>query len=216
MTRTRYRFSENDLPYFLTCTVVGRIPLFHDRYLAELLLDSLKYMQQHDRLVLYAYVIMENHLHLIAASGKISEEIGDFKSFTARSIIDELKNRKMHSLLKQLQRHKLPHKHDRTYQVWQEGSHPQLIQGHEMMRQKIEYIHGNPVRRGYVDDPVHWRYSSARNYAGSPGLLQVITELNRSDAEHRNEARLRNEVFRRPALAGSEQEQQRASTAMTP
>ena len=42
-----------------------------------------------------------------------------------------------------------------------------------MLVQKLEYIHGNPVRRGYVDDPVHWRYSSARNYAGLEGLIEV-------------------------------------------
>jgi len=45
-----------------------------------------------------------------------------------------------------------------------------------MMRQKLEYMHNNPIRRGYVDEPVHWRYSSARNYNGLPGLLEVITD----------------------------------------
>jgi len=63
----------------------------------------------------------------------------------------------------------------RTYQLWQEGSHPELVQGETMMRQKIEYIHNNPVQRGYVDLPIHWRYSSARNYAGMEGLLPVRT-----------------------------------------
>jgi len=45
-----------------------------------------------------------------------------------------------------------------------------------MMLQKLEYLHNNPVKRGYVDEPVHWRYSSARNYAGKPGLVEVITD----------------------------------------
>jgi len=45
-----------------------------------------------------------------------------------------------------------------------------------MMLQKIEYIHQNPVKRGYVDDPVHWRNSSARNYAGANGVLKIDTE----------------------------------------
>ncbi len=44
-----------------------------------------------------------------------------------------------------------------------------------MMRQKVEYIHQNPVERGCVDEAVHWRYSSARNYAGLQGLLEVGT-----------------------------------------
>jgi len=44
------------------------------------------------------------------------------------------------------------------------------------MRQKVEYIHNNPVARGYVDDPVRWRYSSARNYARQAGLIEVVTQ----------------------------------------
>ncbi|MGZ8915414.1 MAG: transposase, partial [Methylobacter sp.] len=43
-----------------------------------------------------------------------------------------------------------------------------------VMRQKLDYIHHNPVKRGYVDQPEHWRYSSARNYAGQDGLIEVI------------------------------------------
>jgi putative transposase len=79
-------------------------------------------------------------------------------------------------ILEQLEWHKAQHKTDRTYQLWQEGSHPQQIQNDAMMEQKLEYIHFNPVRRGYIDDPVHWRYSSARNYAGQHGLLPVTTD----------------------------------------
>ncbi len=44
------------------------------------------------------------------------------------------------------------------------------------MRQKVNYIHENPVKRGYVELPEHWRYSSARNYAGQGGLLDVCVE----------------------------------------
>ncbi len=45
-----------------------------------------------------------------------------------------------------------------------------------MMIQKLEYMHYNPVKRGYVDDPMHWRYSSTRNYAEQEGLLEVCME----------------------------------------
>jgi len=54
--------------------------------------------------------------------------------------------------------------------------HPEWIQNEEMMRQKIEYIHRNPVERGYVDQAEHWRYSSARNYQGMDGLLEVCKQ----------------------------------------
>jgi hypothetical protein len=71
---------------------------------------------------------------------------------------------------------KARYKADRSYQLWQEGSHPEQIQNDEMMWQKLEYIHNNPVVRGYVDEPTHWRYSSARTYAGLTGLFPVQTE----------------------------------------
>ena len=72
--------------------------------------------------------------------------------------------------------HKARHKGDRPFQLWQEGSHPQHVHSDEMMVQKLDYMHDNPVKRGYVDDPTHWRYSSARNYAGLPGLIDVVTK----------------------------------------
>src|SRR5262249_43382401 len=79
------------------------------------------------------------------------------------------------TLLQELRYFKAAHKTDQMHQLWQEGSHPQPIQNIEMMVQKLEYTHNNPVCRGYVDDPVHWRYSSARDYAGLPGLIEVTT-----------------------------------------
>jgi hypothetical protein len=90
--------------------------------------------------------------------------------------VDELEKRGYATLLAELRYFKGRGKTDQHYQVWQEGNHPQAIASDEMMIQKLEYIHNNPVRRGYVDDPVHWRYSSARNYAGLTGLIEVITE----------------------------------------
>lgn len=81
-----------------------------------------------------------------------------------------------HTILKQFAYCKKRHKKDRRYQVWQEGSHPQEIQDWDMMRQKLDYIHQNPVARGYVDLPEHWRYSSARNYMGEEGLIDVFKD----------------------------------------
>jgi len=175
MARSRYKFSEGSTPHFLTATVVNWTPLFSSQMLARFLLESLTFLQNEGRLTLYAYVILENHLHLLAAAADLSKEIGDFKSFTARKIIDFLTDRNANHVLEQLAYYKLRHKHDRDYQLWQEGSHPELIQGEAMMRQKINYIHNNPVQRGYVDLPIHWRYSSARNYAGLDGLINVKT-----------------------------------------
>jgi putative transposase len=174
--RSRYRIIQNEEPYFLTCTIVNWTPLFANPAIVRIALDSLDYLQKSDRMRVFAYVIMENHLHLIASAKDLSKELGDFESYSARKIIDYLKERHSDRVLTELKLHKVPHKVDRTYQVWQEGSHPEIIQSVEMLRQKIEYIHLNPVRRGYVDNPVDWRYSSARNYAGGNGLLAICTD----------------------------------------
>jgi REP element-mobilizing transposase RayT len=187
MSRTRYRVYENAYPHFLTCTVVGWLPVFTRAESVSIILDSWRFLQDAGRLTLFGYVILENHLHFIAAGESLSTQVGDFKSFTARRIIDLLEQRGAETLLKQLRFEKARHKTDRTYQLWQEGSHPQQILTDEMMWQKLEYMHYNPVKRGYVDDPTHWRYSSARNYAGMDTLLPVVTDwLYDNDAERRD------------------------------
>jgi REP element-mobilizing transposase RayT len=173
MTRSRYRIYEDYYPYFLTCTVVGWLPVFTRTETVQIIYDSWLFLYDANRLDLYGYVILENHLHLIASSPDLAKEIGDFKSFTARRIIDYLEANGGQTLLKLLHFLKTRHKTDRPYQLWQEGSHPQQIQNAEMMRQKLDYIHGNPVKRGYVEEPAHWRHSSARNNAGLPGLFPV-------------------------------------------
>ena len=173
MGRSRYRVIGSQ-PHFMTCTIVEWIPLFSNPHLANLLLDSLRFLQDQDRLTLHSYVIMENHLHLIASAEDLSRQISQFKSFTARSIVDWLRSDSPNSYwLQRLARAKLDHKTGQRYQVWQEGSHPQVIMSEDILRQKIEYIHNNPVKRGYVDDPAHWRYSSYRDYMGETGLLPV-------------------------------------------
>ena len=80
------------------------------------------------------------------------------------------------TMLQELQFFKKRYKFDQQFQLWQEGSHPQVIESEEVMEQKIQYIHNNPVKRGYVADPVHWRYSSASNYSGAVGMLNVCKD----------------------------------------
>jgi len=77
------------------------------------------------------------------------------------------------SIKNQFSYHKKAHRTESTYQIWEEGFHPKLIQSDRMMKEKIEYIHHNPVKRGYIEEAEHWRYSSAKDYAGVNGLLEI-------------------------------------------
>ena len=155
MPRTRYTIQEPAEPHFLTCSVVGWMPLFSRPDSAQVVLDSLTFLQQQSRLILYGYVLMENHLHLIARADDLAEQIGDFRSYTARQIINGLEKTHDRAMLYWLRQLKASYRHDRTHQLWREGSHPQWVQSEDMMRQKLEYMHDKPVRRGYVDDPTH-------------------------------------------------------------
>ena len=176
MGRSRYTIRETQLPHFLTCTVLNWMPLFTRPDTVNIILQALQYRQQQQGWKVYGYVILENHLHLIVQSDDLFSELPLFKSYTARQLIDYLKQHRVERLLKQMAFFRKAHKTDREYQCWEEGSHPQLIQNEMMLRQKLDYIHFNPVKRGYVDDPTHWRYSSARNYAGLEGLMPVFMD----------------------------------------
>jgi REP element-mobilizing transposase RayT len=175
MTRTRYKILPGDQnPYFLTSTTVNWLPLFKNPEIAQIIIDSLIFMASENRLTIYAYVLMENHLHLIASAENLGNEIASFKSFTARKCIDNYKENRNVKILQQLSNYKLVHRKDRSYQFWQEGVHPKRIIDNTMMQQKINYIHHNPVRKGYVDKPELWLYSSARDYSGETGLLEIF------------------------------------------
>src|SRR5215472_15630174 len=110
MTRSRYRIWEKDQAHFLTCTVVGWIPVFTRPETMDIILDSWRYLQEHRAFQLFGYVILETHLHLIASSPDLSREMKDFKSFTARRIIDLFESQKVSVFLDQLAWRKARHK----------------------------------------------------------------------------------------------------------
>ena len=174
MSRTRYKFLDGNRPYFITSTVVGWLPLFASPHIVDIVVNSLKFLQNERDLSLFAYVIMVNHVHLIVASENVPKDIGNFRSYTARRIVDYLERKKAEAFLEVMKFFKAGHKKDREYQVWQEGLKPKVILDKEMMLQKINYIHNNPVRSGLVDDSLHWRYSSARNFVDLPAVLEIV------------------------------------------
>jgi putative transposase len=175
MGRSRYHFADPALPHFVTLTVLHWIPVFTRPATVEILLAALRYLQN-ETLKVYAWVVLENHLHMVAQSQNLSNDLMRFKAHTACQLIQHFETHNIKTILDQLQFYKKAHKSDRTYQFWQEGSHPEWIQNTEMLKQKVDYIHNNPVKRGYVDLPEHWRYSSARNYLGKEGLIEVCMD----------------------------------------
>jgi putative transposase len=100
MGRSRYTITEPDKPHFLTCTVVEWLLVFTRPETVEILLNCWRYQRENQGLKLYGYVILENHCYFIAQAASLNKCVSSFKSFTARKIIDTLKQRNAEMLLK--------------------------------------------------------------------------------------------------------------------
>ena len=159
--RTRYQVREPHAAHFITSSIVEWLPVFTSARCCDILVESFAYCREHKGLLIHAWVILDNHFHAIVAGPQLSQTISDLKKFTARRILAQLPLEGRDWLLNQLGYFCAAHKRASEHQVWQEGFHPQAIVTDEMMRQKLESIDNNPVRRGWVASPEHWRYSSA-------------------------------------------------------
>jgi putative transposase len=178
--KSRYKiFKNDDLPYFLTMNVFLNIPVFTNSFYMDVIIDNFQHYRDYQDLKIFSYVIMDNHIHLIASHNKdLSGIIQSFKSFTAKKIIILLQNDKRNWILKLLSENKPEHKTSSRFQFWEEGNHPKQMQYIEMFNQKTDYIHYNPVRRGLVEKEEDWIYSSARNYLDFEGkIVFKIDEL---------------------------------------
>ena len=153
MARTRYVIQEADNPHFMTCTVVEWLPVFTCPDAVQIFLYSWTHQRANNGFRLFGYVILENHLHFVARAPRLDKCVSSFKSFTAARLIELLEAHKAERLLVRLRFAKRAHKHDREYQFWQEGTHAEMIFSEAVMREKLDYIHRNPVKRGYVEHP---------------------------------------------------------------
>jgi putative transposase len=170
---SNFKIYDNNGIYFITSATIEHIPIFTYETMFNILIDSFKFCRKEKGLKIYAYVIMDNHFHAIVSCEKLIETIRDLKRFTAKKIIESIKVMKYPWLLNQIEFWKKGKKINSNFQVWQEGFHPQQIISDEMLIQKIEYIHNNPVKRGFVEKPEDWKYSSARNFFGDNSIIEL-------------------------------------------
>ncbi len=174
----RYRADEH-VPYFCTITVLDWLPVFIDRTYIDAVIDSLKYCRDHKNLAVFAFVVMPNHVHLVAGTdGDLHSIMRDFKRFTSRTIHDRLKAEGRVSLLKWLSEATESARRTRgDLGLWQSGFHPQAIYSRKVFDQKVRYIHENPVRKGLVLQAEDWWYSSAREEAGLDELCMSVDPI---------------------------------------
>ena len=164
--------------YFVTSTVVRWIDLFTRDVYRQIILESLAHCQEKKGLDVYAWVIMTNHLHMILGRHgdlNMSDIIRDFKSFTSHQIKDSIRDNNLESrrdwLMWMFERAGRHNPNNKDFQLWQQDSHPVLLDTRDKLFQRLHYLHYNPVTAGFVLEPQHWRWSSAIDYCGGTGLL---------------------------------------------
>ena len=147
----------------------------------HIILESLEYCQANKGLDLYAWVLMTNHLHLIVGvngGNTVGDVLRDFKKFTSKGIVKAIQENEQESrqewLMNRFQFRAANDKKITNFKFWQEDNHVENIYSYDFYRQKLDYIHQNPVRQEIVARAEDYLYSSARNYAGMEGLLKVI------------------------------------------
>jgi putative transposase len=175
-----YKFHDQERPYFVTFSVVRWIDVFTRRVYRDILVDSLKYCIQNKGLELYAWVIMSNHVHLIIGTkGQPMQDIlRDIKRHTSKMLLKAISENVQESrrdwLLWFFEREGKQNSNNETYQFWQQGNHPIELWSNTVIDQKLDYIHNNPVTAGWVDEPEHYLYSSARDYADGKGMIEIL------------------------------------------
>ncbi|MBD3723807.1 MAG: transposase [Flavobacteriaceae bacterium] len=178
---TKYKATTTEDAYFVTITTVGWVDVFTRLNQKHNIIEALKYCQENKGSEIYAYCIMSSHIHLLCKGTNgfvLSDIIRDFKKFTAKKIIQtiliepESRREWMLEFFKKSCEHL---RRNQEYKVWQNGYHAEQIYSNSFIKQKIEYIHNNPVKDKIVSNPEDYYFSSARNYAGLENDLEVVT-----------------------------------------
>lgn len=174
-----YKFHNPEGLYFVSFAVVGWLDVFTRNEYKDLILESLEYCQNNKGMEIHAWCIMTNHVHLIFRSIKGRQPellLGDFKRFTSRSVIkaidENLRESRKEFLLDYFKKEAA--KSSNTTKFWRHDNKPIELWSNEVIQQKIDYIHNNPVEEGIVFRPEDYKYSSASDYAGIKGILKDV------------------------------------------
>jgi len=177
---TKYKATMGDTGYFVTITTVGWIDVFTRLKQRYVIINALDYCQKQKGLEIYAYCIMSNHIHMLCKAKEgylLSNIMRDFKKYTSKQIIKTLINypeSRREWMLDYFKKACKYLKREQNYKVWQNGYHAEICSSNTFIKQKLDYIHNNPVKDKIVVNPEDYVFSSARNYAGLDYELEVL------------------------------------------
>jgi putative transposase len=156
---------------FITITVVDWVDIFTRVEYKDFIVQCLNHCQKNKGLNILAYVIMSNHLHLVVKDTTIplSDILRDFKSYTSKELFKKIESHPQESRKRWMtaifKKRGSENALNLNHQIWQNENYPVALINEEMLRQKIDYIHNNPVRAGLVNESFEYLYSSAHPFS---------------------------------------------------
>ena len=175
----KYKFNNPSAAYFVSFSVVNWVAVFTRKTHFKVITDSLSYCRNHKGMLLFAYCIMPNHVHLLFQDKNENPGglLRDFKGFTSKKMIANIKEYPKESrrewMLEMFKKAGEKNSNVKEYQFWQQNNQPIELWSTPVIKQKFDYIHKNPVKAGLVMEPWEWKYSSARNYAELDAVIPV-------------------------------------------
>ncbi|MCI0330889.1 MAG: transposase [candidate division Zixibacteria bacterium] len=171
------KYDQHNYIQFITAVTYKRIPvLTMDGRFPKFFLENLEFYRGKYDFMLHGFCLLPDHFHILGylpENQKLSDFLRDFKGFTAKKILDILKQGKS-SLLEKLWAGQKGRRKDGLYKVFQEDTFVYNIFSERKLEEKLDYIHRNPVEAGLAKEEKDWPYSSWRNYhLGDHSLIKV-------------------------------------------
>ena len=171
--RSMFQISRTTPAYYFTSVAHHRLPIFQTDALKQVVCDAYAEARSNHGILILAYVIMTDHIHILVYSEKkLEETLRLLNGISARRVIQYLKDNNFNSSLFKLRGEVRERNH--RHSVWQHHPDSLEIIGENTFRQKVDYIHMNPVRAGLVANPLEYRYSSARQSANCPSTDEPL------------------------------------------
>ncbi|MGJ8760174.1 transposase [Polaribacter sp. AHE13PA] len=175
----KYKFHNKSALYFVSFATVYWIEIFTRQVYFDVLAKSIDFCRAKKGMELYAYCFMPSHVHLLFRSSNEQpmELLRDLKKHTAKKIIEAIKNNPQESrkelLLWLFEKAGKEKANVTKYQFWQHHNKPIELWSEKVIKQKIDYIHNNPIELGFVTNSIDWKYSSARNFQDDHTVLEI-------------------------------------------
>jgi len=176
-----YKYHNPAGTYFVSFATINWIDLFIRECYVEVFIEELKYTIENKGMILHAYCIMPSHVHLVfeAKNGNPGKMLGELKSATSKTLRKLIQANPSESrkpwILKMMYEFGQKNGNVKYFQLWQQNNHPIEIRSNEMIDQKINYVHNNPVESGFVEQPEDWKHSSAKTILACWVSLEIGT-----------------------------------------